>query len=34
MACSGNTIEFVTKSGRTVTITGNGTVSWNAAPIY
>jgi len=33
-ACSGNTIQFVTKSGRTVTIEGNGEVTWNASPSY
>ena len=34
-ACSGNTIQFVTKSGRTITIDGSGgSVNWNASPIY
>jgi len=34
-ACSGNTIEFTTRSGRTVTITHNaGEIDFTAAPAY
>jgi prepilin-type N-terminal cleavage/methylation domain-containing protein len=34
MACQGNTIQFVTKSGHAVTISGAGGVTWNASPGY
>lgn len=33
-ACSGNTITFATKSGRVVTISGAGGLSWSATPAY
>ncbi len=33
-ACSSNTIQFITKSGRTVTINGGAAVTWNANPVY
>jgi prepilin-type N-terminal cleavage/methylation domain-containing protein len=34
MACAGNQIQFTTKSGRTVTISGVGDVTWSASPAY
>jgi prepilin-type N-terminal cleavage/methylation domain-containing protein len=34
MACSSNQIQFITKSGRTVTINGGSSVTWNASPVY
>jgi prepilin-type N-terminal cleavage/methylation domain-containing protein len=33
-ACATNQIQFITKSGRTVTINGGASVSWNASPVY
>lgn len=34
-ACNGNTIQFTTASGRSVTITNSGSgVSWTASPAY
>ena len=33
-ACSGNTISFTTRSGRVVTISGAGGLTWSATPAY
>jgi len=32
--CNGNSIQFVTKSGRTVTISGAGPITWSVVPAY
>jgi hypothetical protein len=33
-ACSGNQIQFTSKSGRTITIVGGSAITWTASPAY